>query len=162
DEVRYCPPEEMPYIVDAYAQVTLPLVRQALAARGRTVYAVAGQQDALVRATANPPIRTVRNGKVAVVRDHPAGKVSGVDVPRLERLLDAFDVVCLSPPVADEDGGSPLNVDADVLAAELANALGADHLRLVTGTAGLLADPADPTSRQPDISPGEGELYATG
>lgn len=85
-----------------------------------------------------------------------------VDGARLTGLLDAFDVVCVTPPVADIDGGTALNVDADVLAAEAATALGADHLRLVTGTAGLLTDPLVPTSTLRYAVPGEGQRYATG
>jgi len=162
DDVRYCPPEEMAHIVDAYERVTLPRVRRALSTRGLTVHAAVAQDDAVVAGTANPPIRAVQDGRVGVIRDHRAGVVSGVDTDRLRALLDAFDVVCVSPPVADSAGGSALNVDADVLAAELANALDADHLRLVTGTPGLLSDPSDPTSRQAHILPGEGGQYAKG
>ena len=54
------------------------------------------------------------------------------------------------------------NVDADVLAAALSNALGADHLRLVTGTAGLLTDPSDPASTLPHAYQGEAARYAGG
>lgn len=71
-------------------------------------------------------------------------------------------MVCLSAPVRDRDGGAPLNVDADVLAAALSNALGADHLRLVTGTAGLLTDPSDPASTLPHAYQGEAARYAGG
>ncbi|WP_440065684.1 M20/M25/M40 family metallo-hydrolase [Streptosporangium sp. OZ121] len=167
-EVRYCPPEEMPHIVDAYERVTLPRVRDALTSRGLTVFASVARDGALVSAQANRPLRAVRDGRTTVVRDHRAGTVTGVAADRLQALLDAFDVVCLSPPVADGSGGtdggdgSALNVDADVLAAELANALAADHLRLVTGTPGLLADPEDPASRLADVVRGEGERFARG
>ena len=44
------------------------------------------------------------------------------------------------------DGGGPLNVDADTLAADLAVSLSAEHVRLVTSTPGVLADPRDPGS----------------
>lgn len=162
DRVRYCPPEEMPHITAAYERVTLPLVRRALAARGRSVFASVAAAGPLVSGRANPPVRAERDGRPVVVRDHRAGTVSRVDVAALRHLLEAFDVVCLSPPVADEAGGSDLNVDADVLAAELANALDADHLRLVTGTPGLLADPADPAGRVPHAARGEGTAYARG
>ncbi len=163
-EVRYCPPEEMPHIVDAYERVTLPRVRDALTSRGLTVFASVARDGALVSAQANRPLRAVRDGRTTVVRDHRAGTVTGVAADRVQALLDAFDVVCLSPPVADGAGGdgSALNVDADVLAAELANALAADHLRLVTGTPGLLADPEDPASRLADVVRGEGERFARG
>ncbi|GAB3474016.1 M20/M25/M40 family metallo-hydrolase [Amycolatopsis cihanbeyliensis] len=162
DEIRYCPPEEMPFIVSAYEQVTLPRVRRALSARGLTAHTAVAAEAALVCGTANPPLRAVRDGRTLLVRDHRAGLVSDVDTNRLLALLEAFDVVCVSPPVACAAGGSALNVDADVLAAELANALDADHLRLVTGTPGLLADPADPTSRQAHLLAGTGARYARG
>ncbi|MGW4639061.1 M20/M25/M40 family metallo-hydrolase [Sphaerisporangium sp. NPDC004334] len=162
DEVRYCPPEEMAHIIDAYEQITLPRVREELGRRGLSVFATTGRAESLVTATPNGPIRALDGGRQRFVRDHRAGTVAQVDGARLARLLEAFDVVCLSPPVAATDGGSALNVDADVLAAEAALALDADHLRLVTGTAGLLTDPADPGSTLPEAAAGEGMGYAGG
>ncbi|MEU9860961.1 M20/M25/M40 family metallo-hydrolase [Streptomyces sp. NPDC047971] len=162
DEIRYCPPEEMRHIVAAYEEVTLPLVEEELTRRGLSVFAAVARTGALVKATANGPLRVQEDGRTRVIRDHRAGTVSSVDVPRLNGLLATFDVVCLSPPVADADGGTALNVDADVLAAEAALALDADHLRLVTGTAGLLTDPADPTSSLRHLTEGEGRRYAKG
>ncbi|MFD0661164.1 M20/M25/M40 family metallo-hydrolase [Thermocatellispora tengchongensis] len=162
DEVRYCPPDEMQHIIDAYEQITLPRVRQELGGRGLSVFAATGRVEGLVTATPNGPIRAVDGGRQRFVRDHRAGTVAQVDAARLAELLDAFDVVCLSPPVAATDGGAALNVDADVLAAEAAVALRADHLRLVTGTAGLLTDPRDPTSTLPHATAGQGMAYAGG
>ncbi|MDT0318487.1 M20/M25/M40 family metallo-hydrolase [Streptomyces millisiae] len=163
DSVRYCPPAELPHIVGAYQQVTLPQVEAGLAAHGRSVFTAVAAQGGLVTGRANRPLRAVSaEGRASVVRDHRAGVPSEVDTARLLVLLDAYDVVCLSPPVRDEAGGTPLNVDADMLAAALAGALGADHLRLVTGTAGLLRDPADPASTLRDLHPGEGAAFASG
>jgi acetylornithine deacetylase len=165
DRVRYCPPDEMPHIVAAYERQTLRRVTDALAARGLTAHACVAGSGRLVVGTANPPLLTMRDGRRSVVRDHRAGRVTGVAADRLRALLDAFDVVCVSPPIADavdSADGVPLNVDADVLAAELANALDADHLRLVTGTPGLLRDPDDPASRIADVAPGEGAGFAMG
>ncbi|MFG2006889.1 M20/M25/M40 family metallo-hydrolase [Spirillospora sp. NPDC048911] len=160
--VRYCPPDEMSHIVDAYERITLPRVRAGFAERGLTVHASVAKDWGIVAGKANPPFRAVQDDRAVVVRDHRAGSVTRVAADRLRALLAAFDVVCLSPPVADEAGGPALNVDADVLAAELANALDADHLRLVTGTPGLLTDPDDPASRVPDALRGDGEAYARG
>ncbi|GAA1739640.1 M20/M25/M40 family metallo-hydrolase [Luedemannella helvata] len=161
DEVRYCPPEEMPYILDAYRTITLRRVAEAVAGRGLTAFTAVAADGALVTGRPNPPLKVSTDGRTRVVRDHRAGRVAGVAADRLRALLDAFDVVCVSPPVADPDG-APLNVDADVLAAELANALDADHLRLVTGTPGLLRDPADPADRITDAVPGAAGRYARG
>ncbi|MCX3061842.1 M20/M25/M40 family metallo-hydrolase [Streptomyces beihaiensis] len=163
DLVRHCPPEEMAHIVDAYERVTLPAAEEGLRAAGLTVFTSVAARGDLVRGRANRPLKTVTpEGRSRVVRDHRAGTVRGVDAARLAVLLDAYDVVVLSPPVADQDGGSPLNVDADMLAAALANALDADHLRLVTGTPGLLTDPSDPASTLRHAHPGEAGGYAGG
>ncbi|GAA0357246.1 M20/M25/M40 family metallo-hydrolase [Actinoallomurus spadix] len=162
DTVRYCPPEEMPHIVAAYRQVTLPAVETGLAAHGLAVHACVAADGALVTGTVNRPLKVVADGRSKIVRDHRAGTVAEVDAARLTALLDAYDVVCLSPPVRDAAGGADLNVDADVLAATLANALGADHLRLVTGTPGVLADPRDPESTIRDAVPGDCDPYVSG
>ncbi|WP_051717601.1 M20/M25/M40 family metallo-hydrolase [Streptomyces megasporus] len=162
DEVRYCPPQEMPHIVAAYEEVTLPLVEEELTRRGLSVFAAVARTGALVKATVNGPLRVREEGRTRLIRDHRAGTISSVDVLRLTGLLSTFNVVCLSPPVADAEGGTALNVDADVLAAETALALDADHLRLVTGTAGLLTDPADPASGLRHLTEGEGRRYAKG
>jgi LysW-gamma-L-lysine carboxypeptidase len=162
DEVRYCPPEEMPHLVAAYEQITLPRVRQRFSARGMTVFAVTASTESLVVGAPNRPVRSMADGRTRLVRNHRAGTVSALDAARLDTLLDTFDVVCLSAPVAANDGGGPLNVDADVLAAELARALTADHLRLVTGTAGLLTDPADPHSTLPCVRSGHAMEFARG
>jgi LysW-gamma-L-lysine carboxypeptidase len=160
--VRYCPPEEMPFITQAYERLTLPRVRDSLSRRGMTVYASTAMTGSLVRGTPYQPVRTYQGGRTKLVRDHRAGSVSEVDAARLENLLTAFDVVCLCPPVTAADDGSALNVDADVLAAKVAVALRADHVRLVTGTPGLLADPAVPGSTVRHARLGAAMSYARG
>ena len=163
DEFRYCPPEEMPHVVAAYEQIALPAVEAGLARHGIAAFTSVGSHGGLVSGVANKPIRVLSDdGRTSVVRDHRAGVPDAVDTVRLNALLDAYDVVCLSPPVAGADGIAPLNVDADVLAAALANAMGADHLRLVTGTPGLLRDPSDHSSTLTDLHPGEGKEFAGG
>ena len=163
DRVRYCPPAEIPHLVDAYEQVTLPAVAQALRGHGLSVFTSVAARDALVTGQLNRPLRVLSgSGRSRLVRDHRSGVPVHVDCARLLGLLDTHDVVCLSAPVADREGGTPLNVDADVLAAALSNALGADHLRLVTGTKGLLTDPADGDSTLRHAYPGQGENYAGG
>lgn len=107
DAIRYCPPEELPHVVAAYTQVTLPRVEEALTRRGLSVLAVPAHSGALVHASVAGPLRVVENGRTRLVRDQRAGTAAGVDIPRLTGLLATFDVVCLSPPVADVDGGTP-------------------------------------------------------
>ncbi|MFI0153958.1 M20/M25/M40 family metallo-hydrolase [Streptomyces lydicus] len=163
DVVRYCPPEEMDHLVDAYERVTLPAVERGLRAQGLRVFTAVAARNGLVVGRANRPLKALSaEDRPVVIRDHRAGVPADADTEALNALLDAYDVVCLSPPVADRNGEASLNVDADVLAAVLAVALDADHLRLVTGTAGLLTDPADPDSTLRDAYPGDGARYAGG
>lgn len=162
DRVRYMSPAEVPHVIAAYEQLTLPLVATELTARGLRVFTGVASRTGLVSGRANRPLKVTADGRTRVVRDHRAGVVAGVDGQRLTALLDTHDVVCVSPPVLDLEGGTALNVDADVLAAEVANAVGADHLRLVTGSAGLLTDPADPASTLRHAYAGEAAQYASG
>jgi LysW-gamma-L-lysine carboxypeptidase len=163
DSVRHCTPEEMRHVVDAYERVTLPAVEQGLRELGLSVFTAVAARGGLVTGRANRPLKALSaEGRPVVVRDHRAGLPDRADTARLTALLATHDVVCLSAPVADEAGGSPLNVDADVLAAVIAGALDADHLRLVTGTAGLLTDPDDPRSTLTDAYPGDAARYARG
>lgn len=163
ENVRHCPPEEIPHLVEAYEQVTLPLLRAGLDHHGLSSFVSVAGRSGLVGADTNHPVRAFTStGRTRVVRDHRVGVPSRVDTARLTTLLETFDIVCLSPPVADNAGGGMLNADADVLAAVLSNALGADHLRLVTGTAGLLRDADDPASTVHDLHPGEGGVFAHG
>jgi acetylornithine deacetylase len=109
-------------------------------------------------------VLAVDAGAGRLVRGTPAV----IDAARLAALLAAFDAVCLSTSAAQ----------ADVLAAKAARALDADHVRFVTGTAGLLDHPdrvgAAPGPAAPaggdvgrelgrelgrDVGPGEGERF---
>lgn len=73
------------------------------------------------------------------------GDVVGSDptVPRL--LIQGGYVPVVSPLAADEEG-MILNVNADVAAAHLAVALGAEKLIVLTGARGILRDKDDPGS----------------
>jgi acetylglutamate kinase len=73
------------------------------------------------------------------------GDVTSVNTDPLSALLDAGVVPVLSPPAADGRGGF-LNVNADIAAAHIAVALGAEKLVLVTSTPGILTAAEDPDS----------------
>lgn len=95
----------------------------------------------VVEAARRPPLQTSEGrtdfGEV--------GDVIAVDPAPLRALLEAGRVPVIGPPAGDGRGGF-LNVNADLLAAELAVALGAAKLILLTDTPGILRDPAlDPT-----------------
>lgn len=73
------------------------------------------------------------------------GEVSTMDVRILESLLAGGYIPVVSSVAADESGQA-YNINADTVAGEIAAALGAEKLILLTDTAGILQDYKDPSS----------------
>ncbi|MBD1861735.1 MULTISPECIES: acetylglutamate kinase [Trichocoleus] len=73
------------------------------------------------------------------------GEVNSVNVRILESLLKAGHIPVISSVAAD-DTGQAYNINADTVAGELAAALGAEKLILLTDTAGILHDYHDPST----------------
>ncbi|MDX2230089.1 MAG: acetylglutamate kinase [Leptolyngbyaceae cyanobacterium bins.349] len=81
------------------------------------------------------------------------GEVSSVDTKLLEVLVKAGHIPVVSSVAADETGQA-YNINADTVAGEIAAALGAEKLILLTDTAGILRDYQDRSTLIPrlDIS----------
>jgi acetylglutamate kinase len=90
------------------------------------------------------------------------GEVAAVDPSVLGPLLDAGYIPVISSVAADREGQAH-NINADTVAGELAAALQAEKLILLTDTAGILRHRSDPGSliRQLTLA-GARELIATG
>ncbi|ANE46376.1 acetylglutamate kinase [Paenibacillus swuensis] len=151
DEARYCSPEEMPYIREAYHEYILAPIRKHLKEQGLSVFGQVGGDNGLVLGQKAKPIKAIRDQKTVIVRDSMFGQYTGSQASFLQSALLAFDVVCITPPIWDSELEAYINIDADVLAAELAVELEAHHLRFITGTAGLLRDIGDAGSTIPDV-----------
>ena len=74
------------------------------------------------------------------------GDVTGFNLPLLGDLFERRYVPVLACLGCDPDG-QVLNINGDTVASQLAGALRADALVLVTSTPGVLRDLADPASR---------------
>lgn len=70
------------------------------------------------------------------------GEVKNVETHLLETLIQAGYIPVVSSVAADETGQA-YNINADTVAGELAAALGAEKLILLTDTAGILHNPQD-------------------
>ena len=79
------------------------------------------------------------------------GEVSSTDVSLLESLVESGYIPVISSVAADEMGQA-YNINADTAAGEIAAALGAEKLILLTDTAGILADYHDPSTLIPQVS----------
>jgi len=128
-----------------------------LTAEGAPAVGVGCASAGIVEARRRPPMET-SEGRVDF------GLVGDVQVVRpaaLVALAEAGFVPVLGPPAADGEGGF-LNVNADSLAAEVAVALEADKLVLLSDTPGILRDPADRHSVLSALSLMELEELASG
>ena len=106
---------------------------------------LSGIDGGLVTARRTPPARVVVGDVERVVRDDLSGRISAVDPHLVRTLMDGGYVPVVSPPALDPVAG-PLNVDADRFAAQLAVALAADWLIVLSNVPGLLRDPDDHAS----------------
>jgi len=117
----------------------------ALVAAGARPVGLHGASSLVVEAARRPP-RVVSGGGSQPIDFGLVGDVVGFRRELLDLLAGAGYVPVLACLGADA-GGQVLNINADIIANQLAQALGADHLILVTGAPGVLRDVDDPASR---------------
>ncbi len=105
----------------------------AVNAHGRLAVGVSGEDGNLVTATPRDP----QLGRV--------GEVTAIDTTILDNLIDDGFIPIVATVAAGDDGSS-LNVNADLVAGEIAAALGADKVIFLTDVDGVYRDYNDPTS----------------
>jgi len=119
----------------------------ALLAAGLWPVGLHGASALAVAAEKRPP-RVVSGGGPDPIDFGHVGDVTGFNLALLELLLEGGFipvVACLGADAA----GNVYNINADIVGNQLAAALGADHLFLVTSAPGVLRDVKDPSSRLP-------------
>lgn len=125
-------------------KVNVDLCAALLAAGARPV-GLHGASSRAIAATHRPP-RVVSGGGPDPIDFGRVGDVTGFNEELLRTLLDAGYTPVLACLGADERG-DVLNINADIVANYAAEALGADHLVIVTGAPGVMGDLDDPSSR---------------
>lgn len=125
----------------------------ALIAAGARPVGLHGASSLAIEAVRRPP-RVVSGGGPDPIDFGLVGDVVGFRRELLDLLGGAGYVPVLACLGADA-GGQVLNINADIIANQLAQAIGADHLVLVTGAPGVLRDMADPSSRLPRLTAAE-------
>ena len=116
----------------------------AINAHGRMAVGVCGEDGNLIQAVA----KDERLGRV--------GRVVGVDTTVLDNLIEDGFIPVVATVAAGDDGGS-YNVNADLVAGELAAALGADKVIFLTDVDGLYRDFSDKSSLISALTLGEAE-----
>jgi acetylglutamate kinase len=142
---RVTPPEVLETVVMTLNGTVSTAVLAACRAVHLPAVGVSGVDAALLRATRRPPVEVEDGGTREVVDFGEVGDITGVDTAVLVALLNAGYVPVVSPLAADNDG-RVLNVNADTVAATIACALDAEKLLFLTETPGILEDRADKAS----------------
>ena len=137
-------------------EVNVGLVSTLLAAGVR---AFGTHGASLIRARKRAPVEVEGHG---VVDYGEVGDVTTIETTVLNAMI-ATDVVPVIATLGADGTGRIFNINADTTAVQLARALRADLLLLVTAIGGVLRDVNDPASRIPTITPQSGRaLIADG
>lgn len=142
---RYTDQETMDDFLAIYAGRTNKRLVEGLQARGVNAVGLTGLDGAIARGKRKSAIRVVEDGKPKVLRGDYAGSLTEIDTRLLALLLDNGYLPVVTPPALSAEGEA-INVDGDKLALQLALALQAEALVLLSNTTGLLADVNDPSS----------------
>lgn len=147
---------------------TLQVVKQVLAgevsvdvvaaaqASGLRAVGISGVSDGIVSARRRPPVH-VSGGGPEPVDFGLVGDVVRVRAGLLNHLLDGgytpvLNTLGIEDGAVDEGPCPVYNINADVVSAAVAAALGADHLFLMTGVPGVLRDKEDLGTRIPQLT----------
>jgi acetylglutamate kinase len=138
---RVTSPATLDAVVMAVNGAVNTAVLAACRAAGLPAIGISGIDAGLVRAAHRPPVEVAGES----VDFGEVGDVTGVDGSVCERLLGAGFVPVVSPLAADESG-RVLNVNADTVAARIAAELAAEKLIFLTDAPGILEDRRDANS----------------
>jgi len=137
---------------------------EALQANSVNALGLTGLDGGLLVGSRKKTVKSVKDGRVVVLRDDFGGKVERVNVSLLRTLVGAGYLPVIGPLALSHEGQT-LNVDADRVSAMVAIALRAKTLVILSNVPGLLRDPSDHSSligRIPAESVEDYERFAVG
>ena len=149
DGLRVTTEEAMEVVKMVLVGKVNPELVAAINAHGRLAVGVSGDDGNLVRATMRDP----RLGRV--------GDITEIDTTVIDNLIEDGFIPVVATVAAGDDGGS-FNVNADLVAARLAEALSADKVIFLTDVDGLYRDFSDKESLISALTPDEAEEMIAG
>jgi acetylglutamate kinase len=120
----------------------------ALREYGAEAVGISGVDGGIINAVKRPPtkVKNEKTGQEEVVDFGHVGDIESID-PKLLQTLLAADFVPVMASLGGDDAGNILNINADTVASEIASALKAEKLILVTDVEGILRDDKSLISR---------------
>ena len=117
-----------------------------LAERGVKAVQADPEQAPYAAAKRKDFLRESVNGRMRILRGNYSGTVTKVEPSSLLAALDGGLVPVVPPLALDSELGISLNIDGDRLAAQIAGAVRADLLIILSNVPGLMKDIEDPRS----------------
>lgn len=142
---RFTDRETMDLMLMVYAGLVNKRLVEGLQQRGINAVGLTAMDGRIASGPRKDTLRAIENGKPKVLRGDYAGSIEQVETRLLELLLDNGYLPVLTPPAVSYQGEA-INVDGDKLAMQLAVALRAEALVILSNTPGLLRDVRDPES----------------
>ncbi|MBI3857051.1 MAG: acetylglutamate kinase [Planctomycetes bacterium] len=108
---------------------------------GAEAVGISGVDGGIINAVKRPPtkIKNEKTGVEEIVDFGHVGDIESID-PKLLQTLLAADFVPVMASLGGDDAGNILNINADTVASDIASALKAEKLILVTDVEGILRD----------------------
>lgn len=128
-----------------YAGHTNKMIVEHLQRLGVNAVGLSGLDGRLVEGRQKTALKVIENGKKVVLRGDHSGKIQTINAKLLHLLLDNGYVPVLTPPAISTEGVA-INVDGDRFAGQVAVALQAQVLLLLSNVPGLLKTLADEAS----------------
>ncbi|MBI1730728.1 [LysW]-aminoadipate kinase [Candidatus Acetothermia bacterium] len=125
--------------------------------KGINAVGLSGLDGRLAEGRQKEALKIVEDGKKKILRGDHSGTIERINVQLLHLLLENGYTPVLTPPAISFEG-TAINIDGDRFAAQVAVALGAETLIILSNVPGLLRDIEDPASLVQKISRDEVEL----
>lgn len=143
---RVTSPELLSLAVGEWRGTLSAAITGALRAAGERAVGLCGADGDVILARRRPPMLvTADDGEQRAVDYGLVGDITSIGASSIRAVLSMQAIPVLTPLAAGE-GEELLNVNADTVAAEVAIALSAAKLVVLTRSPGILTDPNDPSS----------------
>ncbi|BCS92140.1 [LysW]-aminoadipate/[LysW]-glutamate kinase [Metallosphaera sp. J1] len=135
---RYTSREELDVYIMTMGLINKNIVTQ-LISRGKSAIGITGVDGGAVIGTRKKRIMILdERGKKRIIDGGYTGKIVSVNSQLMSSIASLVDVVVVSPIALDTEEGTPLNVDGDQMAFNVAKAVKAEALLLLSDVDGVL------------------------
>lgn len=142
---RYTDRETLEIFNMVYAGKMNKMLVEKLQGVGINAVGLTGLDGRILEGRQKEALKIIENGKKRILRGDLSGTIERVNTELLCLLLDHGYSPVLTPPAISYEGIA-INVDGDRCAAQIAIALRAERLVILSNVPGLLRDPEDPES----------------